>query len=100
MKLLFDQNLSPRLPRLLADIFYLLAGLVAACWASETRDHYLNPPCQDCPSFDINAKGMFRVYWYTFIAPFLKAFAILSLIRLPLLLHTNRKRKKEDRCSS
>jgi len=73
--------------------FYLLAGMAAALWASDTLYIYLNPPCQGCPSFDINSKGMFRVYWYNFITPFLKAFAVLSLIRLPLLLLTNRKRK-------
>jgi len=73
--------------------FYLLAGMAAAVWASNALYIYQNPPCQNCPSIDINAKGMFRIYWYYFIIPFLKAFAVLSLIRLPLLLLINRKRK-------
>jgi len=73
--------------------FYLLAGLAAAVWARDIQEIYINPPCQDCPRFDINSKWMFREYWRTFIIPFLKAFAVLSLIRLPLLLLTNRKRK-------
>jgi hypothetical protein len=77
----------------------LLAGMAAAVWASEALHIYLNPTCRDCTELEINenAKGMFRIYWHDFIVPFFKAFALLSLIRLPLLPLIKRKRKIDAR---
>ena len=73
--------------------FYLFVGLAAMIWTADRYVWALNAPCDGCQIVDINLFGLLRNYWHSFVIPFFVAFALLSLIRLPLLLLVNRKRK-------
>ena len=73
---------------------YFVISLLAAVWAYDSFISKSTGPIAE--GIDINALGMIRVMWHTYLLPFVCAFAVLSALRLLFLFLSGKRGKKND----